>query len=430
MLTLGNLFSGFLAIAKLTDSLHVTTSAQRIDLYTQAIWYVFLAMIFDAIDGKVARMFGAASDFGSQIDSLSDVISFGAAPALLFKVMVEADPGVLSPKAALLLAVVYLACAALRLARFNVETTPDEAVAPALQGPAEPRGRRLRALARVHQHPPRSGERALVGPRTRCRSSCRCIGFLMVSRFPYIHITHALFQDRRPFRFLVLLIFGAALAIWVPEFALPIVVILYVLSGPSTWVRHRVQRRTTAGPGRRQTTMTRTSSDRRRADRRSGATSATASPGCGSRAGASPCCRHDVDSAASAVFETEPVGGPPQGRYLNACIAVETRARRPLALLDAICSRSRRRPGASDRRPTRRARSTSTSCSSASARSRTDRLVGAAPALRASARSRSFPRPRSPGTWRVPPGGETVAALAARVPAAGVRRFCGEEGWS
>ena len=73
LLTLGNLFSGFLAIAKLTDSLHSTAAAQRIDLYTQAIWYVFVAMIFDAVDGKVARMFGAASEFGSQIDSLSDV---------------------------------------------------------------------------------------------------------------------------------------------------------------------------------------------------------------------------------------------------------------------------------------------------------------------------------------------------------------------
>jgi CDP-diacylglycerol---serine O-phosphatidyltransferase len=248
LLTLGNLFSGFLAIAKLTDSLHSTAAVERIDLYTQAIWYVFVAMIFDAVDGKVARMFGAASEFGSQIDSLSDVISFGAAPALLFKVMVEAHPGVLSPKAALILAVVYLACAALRLARFNVETSPDEAAHQRFKGLPSPAAAGCvlsLAFINIHLDP----ENAHSWVLWTMPFLVPLIGFLMVSRFPYIHITHALFQDRRPFRFLVLLVFGAALAIWVPEFALPIVVILYVLSGPLTWVRHRVQRRTTAKAG-------------------------------------------------------------------------------------------------------------------------------------------------------------------------------------
>jgi CDP-diacylglycerol--serine O-phosphatidyltransferase len=241
LLTLGNLFSGFLAIAKLTDSLHSTAAAQRIDLYSQAIWYVFLAMIFDAVDGKVARMFGAASEFGSQIDSLSDVISFGAAPALLFKVMVEAHPGVLSPKAALLLAVVYLACAALRLARFNVETTPDESSHKRFKGlPSPAAAGCVLSLGFINIH--LDSENAHSWVLWTMPWVVPFIGFLMVSRFPYIHITHALFQDRRPFRFLVLLIFGAALAIWVPEFALPIVVILYVISGPLTWARHRLQR--------------------------------------------------------------------------------------------------------------------------------------------------------------------------------------------
>ena len=248
LLTLGNLFSGFLAIAKLTDSLHSTAAAQRIDLYTQAIWYVFVAMIFDAVDGKVARMFGAASEFGSQIDSLSDVISFGAAPALLFKVMVESEPGVLSPKAALILAVVYLACAALRLARFNVETSPEESSHQRFKGlPSPAAAGCVLSLAFINMH--LDPENAHSWVLWSMPWLVPLIGFLMVSRFPYIHLTHALFQDRRPFRFLVLLVFGAALAIWRPEFALPIVVILYVISGPLTWVRHRVQRKTTAKAG-------------------------------------------------------------------------------------------------------------------------------------------------------------------------------------
>jgi CDP-diacylglycerol--serine O-phosphatidyltransferase len=249
LLTLGNLFSGFLAIAYLTDSLHIDPSwaaerahGWRIEKYTNAMICVFLAMIFDAVDGKVARMFGSASEFGSQIDSLSDVVSFGAAPALLFKVMVEAHPWVIHPRGALILAVVYLACAALRLARFNVETAPDEEAHQRFKGlPSPAAAGMVLALAFINIQLDKATAHSWV--LNLMPWLVPIIGFLMVSRIPYIHLTHALFQDRRPFRFLVLLIFVGALAIWVPEYALPIVVILYVISGPVTWLRHRAVRR-------------------------------------------------------------------------------------------------------------------------------------------------------------------------------------------
>jgi CDP-diacylglycerol--serine O-phosphatidyltransferase len=256
LLTLGNLFSGFLAIAYLTDSLHIDPSwaaerahAWRVEKSTNAIVCVFLAMVFDAVDGKVARLFGSASEFGSQIDSLSDVVSFGAAPALLFKVMVEAEPSVVHPRGALILAVVYLACAALRLARFNVETTADDESHARFKGlPSPAAAGMVLALAFLNIQLDEATAHSWV--LHTMPWVVPVIGFLMVSRIPYIHLTHALFQDRRPFRFLVLLIFVGALAIWLPEFALPIVVILYVLSGPVTWVRQRALRRATpAGHG-------------------------------------------------------------------------------------------------------------------------------------------------------------------------------------
>jgi CDP-diacylglycerol--serine O-phosphatidyltransferase len=246
-ITLGNLFSGFLAIAYLTDSLHHHEAAARIALYEKAIWCVFVAMIFDAIDGKIARMFGAASEFGSQIDSLSDVVSFGAAPALLFKVMVEADPWVVPPRGALSLAVVYLACAALRLARFNVETTPDEESHKRFKGLPSPAAAGCvlsLAFINIRLDPANAHSWVL----TVMAWLTPILGFLMVSRFPYIHVTHALFEGRRPFRFLVLLIFAIGLAIWHIDYAVPIVVILYVLSGPASWLRHRgLRRRTVTG---------------------------------------------------------------------------------------------------------------------------------------------------------------------------------------
>ena len=75
LVTLGNLFCGFLAIAYLTDSLHEPTAAARISLYERSIFLIFLAMIFDMMDGMVARLTGQASDFGAQVDSICDAVS-------------------------------------------------------------------------------------------------------------------------------------------------------------------------------------------------------------------------------------------------------------------------------------------------------------------------------------------------------------------
>ena len=99
-----------------------------------AAWLIALAMIFDMLDGRLARMTRRTSDFGAQLDSLCDAISFGVAPAIL---MVHMTIPALREMGALghdwhldrvvwLVASVYVACAVLRLARFNVETEADE----------------------------------------------------------------------------------------------------------------------------------------------------------------------------------------------------------------------------------------------------------------------------------------------------------------
>src|SRR5574342_132788 len=77
---------------------------------------IFLAIFFDAFDGRVARMTKTQSDFGVQLDSLADVISFGAAPALLVYKWALAPLGL----AGIFVAFAFAACGALRLARFNV----------------------------------------------------------------------------------------------------------------------------------------------------------------------------------------------------------------------------------------------------------------------------------------------------------------------
>jgi CDP-diacylglycerol--serine O-phosphatidyltransferase len=107
MITLAALFGGFYAVVMAMNG--------RYDLATVAI---FVAMVLDSLDGRVARMTNTQSAFGEQMDSLSDMVSFGAAPALIAYEWTLRDLG----RWGWIAAFVYVACAALRLARFNVNT--------------------------------------------------------------------------------------------------------------------------------------------------------------------------------------------------------------------------------------------------------------------------------------------------------------------
>lgn len=108
MFTLGCLFFGFFGII------------QAMNLrFDYAAVCVFVAMVLDSLDGRVARMTKTQTAFGAELDSLADMVSFGAAPALI--VYEWALSSLPSPRIALAAAFIYAACAALRLARFNVQ---------------------------------------------------------------------------------------------------------------------------------------------------------------------------------------------------------------------------------------------------------------------------------------------------------------------
>jgi CDP-diacylglycerol---serine O-phosphatidyltransferase len=134
LMTAGNLFCGFMAIvqsmqARLAerslDGLYRESS--NIEHYRYAVWFILGAALFDALDGRLARMGGRESLFGAEFDSQADVISFGVAPALLmFYLILSPTQG--RPEwfrdIGWFLGFVYLLCAAMRLARFNVITNP------------------------------------------------------------------------------------------------------------------------------------------------------------------------------------------------------------------------------------------------------------------------------------------------------------------
>src|SRR6516165_9728136 len=142
LLTLGNGVCGFAAIAYASKIKPVNPIDQESAHYFfLSGWLILAAMLFDVLDGYVARLSRTASDFGGQLDSLCDAISFGAAPAFLLLRLCQdwqAPNTQLVAKAVSVVAALYLACAILRLARFNVENSPDPAAHKRFKGLPSP----------------------------------------------------------------------------------------------------------------------------------------------------------------------------------------------------------------------------------------------------------------------------------------------------
>jgi CDP-diacylglycerol---serine O-phosphatidyltransferase len=117
LMTAGNLFCGFIALTRIVEADLTDPNFDRV--IRNALFYIFLACIFDMLDGRLARMGGVESPFGREFDSLADLISFGVAPAFLVHRIVLRDVFLKHPEIGWFLASIYLICGALRLARFN-----------------------------------------------------------------------------------------------------------------------------------------------------------------------------------------------------------------------------------------------------------------------------------------------------------------------
>ena len=117
LMTAGNLFCGFTATLKILEGalLQASNPDAAGDLFHTAIWCVLGAFVFDFLDGRLARLGGHDTSFGREFDSLADIVSFGLAPALMVYRAVLQE----FPRACWIIAFIYLACGALRLARFN-----------------------------------------------------------------------------------------------------------------------------------------------------------------------------------------------------------------------------------------------------------------------------------------------------------------------
>src|ERR1044071_7869877 len=128
LMTAGNLFCGFTATLKILEGalLQSANADLAADRFHEAIWFILGAFVFDFLDGRIARLGGHESPFGREFDSLADIVSFGVAPALMvYRVVLQEFP-----RACWIIAFIYLACGALRLARFNVVSANSDKNGP------------------------------------------------------------------------------------------------------------------------------------------------------------------------------------------------------------------------------------------------------------------------------------------------------------
>jgi len=220
LLTLGNAVCGFSAIIVAS---WIDGDPTKEDYFAYSAWLIVAAMLFDVLDGFVARLSRTASEFGGQLDSLCDAISFGAAPAFLILRLSQdwRDRSALVYNAAVVIAVLFMVCVILRLARFNVENTPDPAGHRRFKGLPSPAGAGcIVSLAILRSLPPHNWAALSPGLMREVVTYWAPLGgltlaLLMVSRVSYPHLTKQVLRGRRHYTYLlriILVVFVLALA--------------------------------------------------------------------------------------------------------------------------------------------------------------------------------------------------------------------------
>ncbi len=221
LFTAGSIFLAFLAIVAASNG-----------QFERAFWLVILSAVFDALDGRVARMTKTTSQFGKEFDSLADVVAFGVTPALIFYFAVGHEFGRLG----VLVAALYVIFGAVRLARFNVTS-----------GDSEPNlfiGLPIPAAALLvvswvlfwHQEIATWASAALL------LAVVALVGVLMVSNIRYPSFKQVDFGKTYYLKTLVGLIVLLSLFYLYPTWFLPIVMLLYLLIGPARALIHLLRK--------------------------------------------------------------------------------------------------------------------------------------------------------------------------------------------
>jgi CDP-diacylglycerol--serine O-phosphatidyltransferase len=210
LLTLGNAVCGFSAIVVAS---WIDGQPEHDIYYFYSGLLVVAAMLFDVLDGFVARLSKTASEFGGQLDSLCDAISFGATPAfLILRLSSGWKDQPLMSNATVVIAVLFMVCVILRLARFNVENTPDPASHRRFKGLPSPAGAGcIISLAILRSHTANSWthfdpDMVLLVVKYWAPLGGLVVALLMVSRVSYPHLTKQVLRGRRHHTYLLRII--------------------------------------------------------------------------------------------------------------------------------------------------------------------------------------------------------------------------------
>jgi CDP-diacylglycerol--serine O-phosphatidyltransferase len=220
LITTAGLFFGFFAIV------HAFTG--RPD---RAALGIVLAMLCDAVDGRVARLARSTSRFGVEYDSIADTVSFGVAPAML---AFSAGNLQVLGRTGWVMAFLFMACAALRLARFNVSPSRYRG---RFEGMPSPAAAGVVATTQWFVSFLRENGVEFSVPEVLVAGGVAVLGLLMVSPIPYRSFKEV--DLRHSYGTLVIVVIAATLVIWEPSVIMFAIGLVYTASGPLEWLWRR-----------------------------------------------------------------------------------------------------------------------------------------------------------------------------------------------
>ena len=257
LFTLANAFCGVLAIAKGADAISLLPDKPTVDdlsnfhhFFTVACWLIFLANVFDALDGRLARLTKMTSEFGAMLDSLADLITFGMAPAFLLKYLYEAtlrfEGKLFKPKVVLLMVFLYVACAAVRLARFTAETEEDADSHDFFKGLPSPAAAMtvvsgiLFYIFLGEAEAPEWLAAHRGGFLTLLLGSLPVVALLMVSRVRYVHVVNRFLRGRQPYTYVVQIVLVLLVLYLILHYALLLLCVAYVVGCPAISLAEKI----------------------------------------------------------------------------------------------------------------------------------------------------------------------------------------------
>jgi len=259
LITILNGVCGFAAIVFASKGAKVGIA--QLSYFAIAGDLILLAMIADVLDGRLARMSKSTSSFGGQLDSLCDIVSFGVAPAFLMLKVLEYKLGLGESNSGVenflqrfiwLAAAAYISCAAIRLARFNVENEEDESAHMSFIGlPTPAAAGVIVSLVIFHQETlPELSDKSTQAYLVCENAIIYALPFLvlgvaalMISRIRYPHVLNQYIKGKKPFAHLIRILLFLGLIIWSRQTALVLIFCGFAASGFVKWFYYKVIRK-------------------------------------------------------------------------------------------------------------------------------------------------------------------------------------------